>query len=74
MKKMKKLASLLLVLVMSLALAVPAFATARESTVETKSNRIYPSGAGYNYEAYSDVDVSAASMEEAQAMVAASLD
>lgn len=61
MKKMKKLASLLLVLVMSLALAVPAFATARESTVETKSNRIYPSGAGYN-------------MEEAQAMVAASLD
>lgn len=52
MKKMKKLTSLLLVLVMSLVLAVPAFATARESTYETKSNIIYPSGAGYNYEAY----------------------
>lgn len=52
MKKMKKLASLLLVLVMSLALTVPAFAAARESTYETTSGIETGSGAGYDYEAY----------------------
>lgn len=55
MKKMKKLASLLLVLVMSLALAVPAFAAARESTYETQSRHIKKEGLAYEYEAYTSI-------------------
>lgn len=53
MKKMKKLASLLLVLVMSLALTVPAFAATRESYYSYDSNNSWASGAGYNYRMFS---------------------
>ncbi len=47
MKTMKKLASLLLALVMALALAVPAFAAG-----ETYSITIANAAAGHTYEAY----------------------
>ena len=53
MKKKKKLASLLLVLVMSLALTVPAFAATRDAYEGHDSGTIIVPGAGYSYRIYS---------------------
>ena len=53
MKKMKKLVSLLLVLVMSLALTVPAFAATRDAYEGHDSGTIIVPGAGYSYRIYS---------------------
>ena len=53
MKKMKKLTSLLLVLVMSLALTVPAFAATRDAYEGHNSGSITVPGAGYSYRIYS---------------------